>query len=150
MSKEIIVFKLGAQHDGAMSAESVFDAHFYHALNQEGKVLFTTKTKVSRSRDIDKLILMTLPSNKVVIANVERFETYSDAKVKGYTVPSQWSLEETSSELEQDTYQKFGLSDFKVMKKSELTNYVNVSTDKPLVDSISGANHRIYVDVMDA
>ena len=144
MSKEIIVFKLGAQHDGAMSAESVFDAHFYHALNQEGKVLFTTKTKVSRSRDIDKLILMTLPSNKVVIANVERFETYSDAKVKGYTVPSQWSLEETSSELEQDTYQKF------VMKKSELTNYVNVSTDKPLVDSISGANHRIYVDVMDA
>ncbi|MGV3179527.1 hypothetical protein [Streptococcus sp. 11273D007BW] len=141
-----LAFKLGSRYDN-MSAKSVYDAHFYHADNHNGKVLFTTQTKIAQ--DIDKLILMEAQTNNAFIAKVKRFESYSEARDNEYELPSQWHLEYKASENEQETYQKFGLSELQVLSENDLAKYINIRTKKPLINSISGANSRVYVDIDD-
>lgn len=73
------------------SKEGNLEAHYYHAKNNEGKVLFTTSSGLFR-RD-SQYVLLTLPQGeKAVLYRVVEKDRYPKMPSNPlFTVPSQWS-----------------------------------------------------------
>ncbi|HFI0352076.1 TPA: hypothetical protein ACGOZT_001429 [Streptococcus suis] len=144
--KEIVVYRLGNRWNGSMSAQSVLDAHYFHAKNCSDKVLFTVETqnvtKIGIGRKPDQIILTLGNFSDGFIANIDDFGEFHSKKPNfAYQNPSQF-----------DTYKEiltnhtwFALSDPQRITNSDLAQFKNVNTGKPLTVSLSGQSCRIYV-----
>lgn len=143
MSTLTIAFRLGKEHDEKMESGSVLDAHLYHAKAHDNKVLFTTQTGFGETRyECDNLILTTQDGSKALLGEIIDQGTLGESKpASGYELPSQWSLKEE----QEKNFEWFALDNVKFLPKSELKLYHNSETKKSLLDSLSGANSRIYV-----
>lgn len=142
-----IVYCLGSQHNGKMSADSVFDAHLFHAKNNDNRVLFTVptqnNTKVGKERkDIDNIILTLKDGSKALFAELDDYDFYPRKYPESiYKLPSQWN---TSREIDQG-YTWFALKGVKEISKEELDSYKTMNEkEHPILQSLSGASCRIY------
>ncbi|MEW4354981.1 hypothetical protein AB1I63_09060 [Streptococcus pneumoniae] len=151
MARDILAYRLGKRKkSGSMSAESIFDAHYYHALEdldssdgKSHKVLFTTKTKINK-KDLKKVIIVANNFQKALIASIDHHETYDKAKPNpAYRIPSQWERENKEIEIPQN-YHWFELYDVQAIDDEELSKYKNGNNS--LKHSLGGRKTAIYVE----
>ncbi|HEL1550046.1 TPA: hypothetical protein TXJ13_000659 [Streptococcus suis] len=142
---DIIAYKLGDRLNG-MSAKDVLDAHYNHAINNGGRVLFTVPTenvtKVGKNKQPDQLIMTLGDFSDDFIAEVDDFgEFHSKTPSNAYQNPSQFDTIQES----QSNYTWFELSNLKWLTTSNLAQFKNVNTGKDFTESLSGQSCRIYV-----
>ncbi|HEM4146833.1 hypothetical protein [Streptococcus suis] len=143
---DIIAYKLGDHCNGEMLARSVLDAHYNHAINNGGRVLFTVPTenvtKVGKNKQPDQLIMILGDFSDGFIAEVDDFgEFHSKTPSNAYQNPSQFDTIQES----QTNYTWFELKNPKKLATLALEQFTNVNTGKPLIESLSGQSCRIYV-----
>ncbi|HEL9628920.1 hypothetical protein NF418_05415 [Streptococcus suis] len=143
--KDIIAYKLGDRVNG-MSAKDVLDAHYDHAINNGGRVLFTVKTenvtKVGKNKQPDQLIMTLGDFSDGFIADINDFDEFqNNMPNSSYQNPSQFDTIQES----QANYTWFELKNPKKLATLALEQFTNVNTGKSLTESLSGQSCRIYV-----
>ncbi|HFI0672586.1 hypothetical protein HO566_05055 [Streptococcus suis] len=143
--KDIIAYKLGDRLNG-MSAKDVLDAHYDHAVNNGGRVLFTVKTenvtKVGKKKQPDQLIMTLGDFSDGFIADINDFDEFqNNMPNSSYQNPSQFDTIQES----QSNYTWFELKNPKKLATLALEQFTNVNTGKSLTESLSGQSCRIYV-----
>ncbi|HEL9647373.1 TPA: hypothetical protein U0K03_001428 [Streptococcus suis] len=142
---DIIAYKLGDRLNG-MSAKDVLDAHYNHAINNGGRVLFTVPTenvtKVGKNKQPDQLIMTLGDFSDGFIAEVDDFgEFHSKTPSNADRNPSQFNANQEI--IANHTW--FELKNPKKLATLALEQFTNVNTGKPLIESLSGQSCRIYV-----
>ncbi|HEM6071375.1 hypothetical protein ACSBRS_009400 [Streptococcus suis] len=142
----IVAYKLGDRYNGKMLARSVLDAHYFHAMNNGGRVLFTVETqnvtKIGSGKQPGKIILTPGDFSRGFEAVIVDFDEFQNRMPNSsYRNPSQFNTNQES----QSNYTWFELNDLKWLTTSDLAQFKNVNTSKPLTVSLSGQSCRIYV-----
>lgn len=142
---DIIAYKLGDRLNG-MSAKDVLDAHYNHAINNGGRVLFTVPTenvtKIGSGKQPGKIILTPGDFSRGFEAVIVDFDEFQNRMPNSsYRNPSQFDTIQES----QSNYTWFELKNPKKLATLALEQFTNVNTGKPLIESLSGQSCRIYV-----
>ncbi|MFH6649617.1 hypothetical protein [Streptococcus suis] len=142
---DIIAYKLGDRLNG-MSAKDVLDAHYNHAINNGGRVLFTVPTenvtKIGSGKQPGKIILTPGDFSRGFEAVIVDFDEFQNRMPNSsYRNPSQFNTNQES----QTNYTWFELKNPKKLATLALEQFTNVNTGKPLIESLSGQSCRIYV-----
>ncbi|HEL2060378.1 hypothetical protein JZY07_10140 [Streptococcus suis] len=142
----IVAYKLGDRYNGEILARSVLYAHYFHAINNGDKVLFTVKTenvtKVGKKKQLGQLIMTLGDFSDCFIADINDFDEFqNNMPNSSYQNSSQFN---TNQEIIAN-HTWFELSDLKWLTTSNLAQFKNVNTGKDLTESLSGQSCRIYV-----
>ncbi|HFI2440163.1 TPA: hypothetical protein ACGO54_000855 [Streptococcus suis] len=142
----IVAYKLGDRYNGEMLARSVLDAHYFHAMNNGGRVLFTVEThnvtKIGSGKQSGKIILTLGDFSRGFEAVIVDFDEFQNRMPNSsYQNPSQFNTNQES----QSNYTWFELKNPKKLATLALEQFTNVNTGKLLIESLSGQSCRIYV-----
>ncbi|HEM5233660.1 TPA: hypothetical protein U1349_000985 [Streptococcus suis] len=78
----IVAYKLGDRYNGEILARSVLYAHYFHAINNGDKVLFTVKTenvtKVGKKKQLGQLIMTLGDFSDCFIADINDFDEFQN------------------------------------------------------------------------
>ncbi|WP_024410886.1 hypothetical protein [Streptococcus suis] len=142
----IVAYKLGDRYNGEILARSVLYAHYFHAINNGDKVLFTVKTenvtKVGKKKQLGQLIMTLGDFSDCFIADINDFDDFqNNMPNSSYQNSSQFN---TNQEIIAN-HTWFELGNLKWLTTSNLAQFKNVNTGKDFAESLSGQSYRIYV-----